>query len=571
MVRSLSILSLFLLTGAFTKAQNALLIPPVLTGTTFNLTVQNGTHTFLPGFTTQTMGVNGNVLGPTLIVNKGDQITLNVSNQIGDTTTMHWHGLHVAPENDGGPHTIILPGATWSPSFTVLDHASTFWYHPHLHHKTNKQVSMGIAGFFIVKDAAEAALTLPRTYGADDFPLCIQTKDLDAAGQITSTTNSDDVLMVNATVDPYLDVPAQVVRLRLLNGSSQRVFNLGLSNGQTFHQIGSDGGLLEAPVPLTRVLLSPGERAEILVNLGGMSGQTVYLKSFASEMPNGMYGSTFPGMGQGMTLTGYNPNPLNGTDFNVLRLNVGAQTANPVTTVPAALVTVTPIPANQSNITRQLTFMPAQMGPNQLNGDFMINNAMFDINVINYQIPLNNTEIWTLDNNSGIAHPFHIHDVQFFILDRNGVQPPLNERGMKDVVLVKPQEVVRFITKFTDFANDQVPYVYHCHMLPHEDMGMMGQFIVFDPSAPSGIGEHQQNDTWSVFPNPATGAVDIELGQTQGLKSIEIRSVAGQLLYSRTNITEPRVRVSTSGFASGLYLLTLRTAEGFSQKRLVVE
>ena len=139
MLRSLSILSLLLLTGGFTMAQNALLIPPVLTGTTFNLTVQNGTHTFLPGLTTQTMGVNGNVLGPTLIVNKGDQITLNVSNQIGDTTTMHWHGLHVAPENDGGPHTIILPGTTWSPSFTVLDHASTFWYHPHLHHKTNKQ------------------------------------------------------------------------------------------------------------------------------------------------------------------------------------------------------------------------------------------------------------------------------------------------------------------------------------------------------------------------------------------------------------------------------------------------
>ena len=571
MLRSLSILSLLLLTGGFTMAQNALLIPPVLTGTTFNLTVQNGTHTFLPGLTTQTMGVNGNVLGPTLIVNKGDQITLNVSNQIGDTTTMHWHGLHVAPENDGGPHTIILPGTTWSPSFTVLDHASTFWYHPHLHHKTNKQVSMGIAGFFIVKDAAEAALALPRTYGTDDFPLCIQTKDLDATGQIISTTNSDDVLMVNATVDPYLDVPAQVVRLRLLNGSSQRVFNLGLSNGQTFHQIGSDGGLLEAPVPLTRVLLAPGERAEILVNLNGMSGQTIYLKSFASEMPNGMYGSTFPGMGQGLTMTGYNPNPLNGTDFNVLRLNIGAQTPNPVTSVPAALVTVTPIPANQSNITRTLTFMPAQMGPNQLNGDFMINNAMFDINVVNYQIPLNNTEIWTLDNNSAIAHPFHIHDIQFFILDRNGAQPPLNERGMKDVVLVRPQEVVRFITKFTDFANDQVPYVYHCHMLPHEDMGMMGQFIVYDPSAPNGIGEQQQNDSWSVFPNPATEAVDIALGQTPGLKSIEIRSVAGQLLYSKTNISEPRVRVSTAGFASGLYLLTLRTAEGFSQKRLVVE
>jgi bilirubin oxidase len=363
----------------------------------------------------------------------------------------------------------------------------------------------------IVKDNAEAALALPRTYGVDDFPLVIQTKDFDSSNQIVVHSNSDDIVMVNATIDPFLDVPSQVVRCRVLNGSSQRAFNLGLSNNQTFHQIASDGGLLSAPVQLTRLLLAPGERAELLIDFSSMNGQTAFLKSYASELPNGIYGATNPGMGAGMTMTGYNPNPLNGADFDVLQFNVGVQTVNPISSIPSGLVTVTPIPEINSNITRTLTFSPVTMGPNQLNGEFLINGATMDLNVINYTIPLDNTEIWELTNQSGISHPFHIHDVQFYILTRNGVAPAINEQGRKDVVLVKPMETVRFIAKFETFSNDSVPYMYHCHMLTHEDGGMMGQFVVSNPLS---VADNLINDLGiSIFPNPSIGKITINFSE----------------------------------------------------------
>ena len=260
------------------------------------------------------------------------------------------------------------------------------------------------------------------------------TKDFDNNNEIVIHSNSDDVVMVNATVNPFLQVPAQVIRYRVLNGSSQRVFNIGLSNNQAFYQIASDGGLLSAPFQTTRMLLAPGERAEILIDYSGMSGQTIYLKSFSSELPNGIYGATSPGMNAGMIMTGYNPNPLNGSDYNILQFDVVQQTGAPITTIPSTLATITPIPAGNANITRSLLFTPVTMGPNQLNGNFYINNSSFNMGIINYTIPLDNTEIWQLTNQSAISHPFHIHDVQFYILTRNGVAPPINEQGRKDIV-----------------------------------------------------------------------------------------------------------------------------------------
>ena len=143
------------------SAQNPLLIPDTLSSTNINLTLQNGTHQFYSGINTSTMGANGNILGPTLIFNQGDFVNITVDNQLSDTTTIHWHGLHVSPENDGGPHTYILSGDTWNPGFTVMDKAATYWYHPHLHRKTNEHVSKGIAGMIIVRDNDEATLTLP--------------------------------------------------------------------------------------------------------------------------------------------------------------------------------------------------------------------------------------------------------------------------------------------------------------------------------------------------------------------------------------------------------------------------
>jgi FtsP/CotA-like multicopper oxidase with cupredoxin domain len=461
---------------------NPLIIPDTLSSGNYNLNLQTGSVPFFSGANTSTFGANGNILGPTLILNRYDTVQINVQNNLGEPTTLHWHGLHVSSENDGGPHTVIMPVETWSPEFKVLDWAGTYWYHPHLHHHTNEHVQKGIAGLIIVRDNIEGAITLPRTYGVDDFPLVLQTKAFDVNNQIVVESALDTVVLVNATYKPYLDVPAQVVRLRLLNGSSERYYNLGIQNDYPFYMIASDGGLLPNSVELTRLMIAPGERVEILVDLSALEGQSVNLMSFASELPNAIYGALQPGMGGGQTIPDYTSNPLNGNDFNILQLNVVASTVNAVTTIPTTLVSHNPWQESDADITRSLTFTPVNMGPTAIQGPFLINNVTFDMDVINYYIPLDNVEIWTLTNSSPISHPFHIHDVHFYILDINGAPPPPHLQGRKDVVNVPAGNgVVRFITKFEDYANVDVPYMYHCHMLTHEDDGMMGQFIVHPP------------------------------------------------------------------------------------------
>ena len=549
-------------------SQTQLLIPDTLSGKNFNLELKESTHEFYPGVNTKTMGANGNVLGPTLFLEKGDSVNMVVVNRLKDTTTIHWHGLHVSSENDGGPHTFILPNSTWQPSFKVLDHAATYWYHPHLHHKTDLHTSKGISGFIIVRDQDEQKLTLPRTYGVDDFPMVIQTKDFDTNKQIVHHSNTDDVVMVNATIDPFLDVPSQVVRYRLLNGSSQRVFNLGLSSGQKMYQIATDGGLLDKPVEITRLLLGPGERAEILIDFSEYKGQSVYLKSYASGIPSGIYGASSPGMGPGMSLTGYSPNVLNGADFNIIEFKVGATGANPVLTIPKALVSLDPISTSNVNITRNLTLSPATMGMNQLNGDFLINNRSFDLNHIDYTIPLNNVEIWSIRNNSGIAHPFHIHDVQFFLIDRNGTAVTGAEKGRKDVVLINPMETVRFVTKFEDFADSTVPYMFHCHMLTHEDGGMMGQFVVVGNStnAIKGINTGSLN----VFPNPSNGIFRLVSDLNNKNYETIVTSADGKQIIEKTfhsNVNE--IEIDLSYQAYGIYVLTVITDNDITNFKLI--
>jgi FtsP/CotA-like multicopper oxidase with cupredoxin domain len=203
------------------QGKTPLVVPPTLTGPIYNLTMQTGTSEFTPGVTTPTAGYNGSFLGPTLIMHKGDDVVLNVTNELGETTTTHWHGMHVAPEDDGGPHTTILPGATWSPDFTVLDDASTMWYHPHLHHFTNAHVTKGLAGMILIRDEIEAAAGLPLTYGVDEFPIIIQDRRINFDGQFI-VDGLGTTMLVNGTFDPYLEVPAQMVRLRVLNASSER-------------------------------------------------------------------------------------------------------------------------------------------------------------------------------------------------------------------------------------------------------------------------------------------------------------------------------------------------------------
>jgi blue copper oxidase len=494
----------FMLSLAYNSfAQNPLFIPPTLSGPVYNLDVQMDSTEFYPGHKSPTYGVNGNILGPTLLFNKWDTVTLNVTNHLNATTTMHWHGMHVPAIYDGGPHQMIMQNTTWSPSYRVLNDAATFWYHPHGQGKTDLQVSRGIAGLIIVRDSAEAALTLPRTYGVDDIPLIIQSKAFDVLYQIAIATALDTLPMINATVNPYVDAPAQVVRFRCLNGASDRSFMIGFSNNMTFYEIATDGGLRDSALSMTSLLLSPGERAEILVDLSGMQGQPVNLMNFGSQIPNGVIGATNVGGGMAQ-IPGYSQNPLNGADYQLMQLNVVAPTSNPVTTIPTALVPHTPWNPASSNHNRVFTFAPQNSTTQgMVEGPFVINNHQFSMSVINDTVYLNNIEIWSLFNGTLVAHPFHIHDVQFYVKDIDAQAPPAYMMGKKDVVLVKPQETVSFITKFEDFA-DTVPYMYHCHLLHHEDDGMMGSFIVLDSSS-TGV-EEKKSISGVLYPNPVSQA-----------------------------------------------------------------
>jgi blue copper oxidase len=490
-------------------AQSALPIPTLLSGTTFNLNIINGHQSFYPGSSTPTYGINDSFLGPTLLLQKGDFVNINVRNSLvgtGNSTTMHWHGLHVPARYDGGPDQVINQGSTWTASFKVLNKAATFWYHPHGLNKTDLHVSKGLAGFIIVRDSAEALINLPRTYGVDDFPIVVQSKSFDVLHQIAIATEMDTAIMLNGAINPYLNVPSQVIRLRLLNGSSMRSYLFGLSDTLSFKMIGGDGGLLDTALTLNRVRLSPGERAEILVDLQGMSGRTIYLKAFNSELPDGIYGAAHVTGSLGGSIPGYSFNPLNGADFNLLEMRIGTMTASPVTSTPTALLPQDTWPAVDTSRIFLLESDSLGSPEGQVEGPFNINGLHFSMDSINVITFLNNTEKWKIINNTGIAHPFHIHNVHFTVLNVNGGAVPITERGRKDVVLVMPGEYVEFITRFEDYADNHVPYMYHCHLLHHEDDGMMGSFLVIDTSALA-IEHISTTEDLMLYPNPITGGV----------------------------------------------------------------
>ena len=440
-------------TGVFTRA---FFTPPELVGTVnaatgrkvFDLTMQTGTKQFTGQGTTQTMGINGNFLAPTLRVAQGDNVDLNVTNNLGQETTLHWHGMKPPSDMDGGPHQTILHGTTWNAAYTVNQRASTNWYHPHPHGTTAPQVYAGLAGMMIVDDAETQALDLPKTYGADDFPVIVQDRDMAADGTFAYSTSHMEVMqgkkgntiMVNGVIDPVLDVPAKQVRLRLLNGSNSRIYNLSFASGTSFQQIATEQGLLPAPVSLTSITLSPGERAEIVVDFTGTTGQSFLLRDSYS-----------------------------GISF--LKLNVVANTLAP-TTLPATLsTTLTPLSRSQAVRTRAFVLSMGQ-------GNVYINGKQMDMTRIDETMTLNQIEILDIQNTSNMDHNFHIHGASFQLLSRDGAAPKAFEAGLKDTVYLPPNSRVEAIVQFDVATVANAPYMYHCHILEHEDAGMMGQFTV---------------------------------------------------------------------------------------------
>lgn len=564
------------LTLTRTFSQNALFIPDTLSGTVFNLTVQTGAKQFIGLNNTPTYGYNGNFLGPTLLINKDDSITLNVTNNLTQATTVHWHGFHVSPENDGGPHQIINPSATWSPSFKMRNEASTFWYHPHGEGKTEIQISKGLAGMIIVRDTVEKNYALPRRYGVDDFPLIIQSKAFDILYQFASATHEDSVMMVNGTINPYLQVPQQMVRLRLLNASADRTYNFGFSDNSNFYLIGSDGGLLAQPYLTNRVRLSTGERVEIVVNFANFTqGAQVYLKSYASELPRGIIGADSVGTSTLIMMEGYYSNPLNGVDFNVLRFDIIPPTANAITTVPASFAPKNPYLESNANAFRTIHFSPDTITSGAqgfVDGPFLMNNTVFSMDSINIVSYLNNTEIWTLTNSTMVAHPFHIHDIEFFVLDINGNPPPPEYEGLKDVILVKPNDTVRFITKFITFSDPMVPYMFHCHLLHHEDEGMMGSFLVIDPNT-IGINEVRLNNSLvSIYPNPSNNIINIEFSgiENEELIDISVFNMLGQTVHSESLSNTKKLQISSCNWAKGLYNIRVNSKNKMATNKILI-
>lgn len=475
----LTVCALIAIAGVQLLAQtyNPLWIPDTLSGKEFNLTIESGHEQwFGPNHNVMTAGFNPQTTGkhfwgPTLIMRKGDTVRMNVINNLTDTTTVHWHGMHLPAVMDGGPNQPIAPGSDWKPYWKVANNAATYWYHPHLHMMAQEQLLMGLGGMIIVRDTAEDALALPRTYGVDDIPLALSDRAFTADSQISIEPYGDS-MQVNGVIRAEFTVPRQVVRFRILNSATERSYNLGFSDNRKFSVIASDGGLLSAPVELTRYLLSAGERIEILVNFSSDSGKTIRLRAFNANLPQ-----SIPG-GDRIPNSVFT-NALARIDFDILRLNVGNPTANAITAIPAQLVTVNALKEADAFVVRKLTISDTTIAGNA-GTSFVLNKRLFNIDSIDYRVGLNNTEIWEIANSGNFAHPFHIHDVQFNVLTRNGQAPQAQERGWKDVVLVRARETVRFIAKFEDFADSVNPYMFHCHIALHEDEGMMGQFVVVD-------------------------------------------------------------------------------------------
>ncbi|MGM0523771.1 MAG: multicopper oxidase family protein [Bacillota bacterium] len=440
-----------------TQEEVALPIPPLIEDTdpsenktAFEITAEASSRAFVDGVETDTLGYNGDYLGPTIKVRRGEEVSATITNEMEDLTTIHWHGLEVDAEDDGGPHSGILPGASWNPEFTIDQPAATLWYHPHPEKDTGRQVYNGLAGMFIIEDDVTDQLPLPKDYGENDIPLIIQDKRFDQNGNFKYDLQMPDIMtglmgdtmLVNGAVAPELDTEQGLMRFRILNGSNARVFELELNNHQSFYQIASDGGLLEQPVEMNRLVLGPAERAEIVIDFSDVDmGESRQLMNEAVPF---------------MTFN-VNKEPTPGIEL------------------PDQLTTIEEIPTSESVTTREFVFQG--MGPS-----VNINGKQFDMDRIDEVVELNTTEIWEVTNDSGMGmmggtvHPFHAHGVQFQIISRDGNPPPPNETGWKDTFIVYPGETVRAIARF----KHEGVFMYHCHILEHEDAGMMGQFDVRD-------------------------------------------------------------------------------------------
>lgn len=411
----------------------------------FEIRVQEGETNFIGNKSTPTLGYNGNYLGPVIKVNRGDEVRMRVKNELSDETSVHWHGLEVEGTDDGGPHQVIPENEMWEPIFTINQPASTLWFHPHVIGTTAIQVYYGLAGLLIVEDENSKSLNLPDDYGVNDIPLIIQDRSFNDDGSFLYYDNMldgafGDHIIVNGAIEPYLDVEQVKMRFRIVNGANARNFDLELSDRSEYHQIASDGGLLESPIERDSLFITPGERAEIIVDFSRYNeGEVIELRS-EGEL--------------------------------VMTFKVGKESADS-----------TEMPEKLAEIEKMDEDLATGFKTIELDGMgrmVTLNGRQFDMDRIDDDVALGDVEIWEISTGSHMmmgsqGHPFHIHGTQFQVLSRNGNKPYLNEQGWKDTIFVNAGETVRIIVQF----NYKGIFMYHCHILEHEEAGMMGQLEVY--------------------------------------------------------------------------------------------
>lgn len=447
--------------------RNRLAIPPLDTGRidgsgrrTFELRATAGRSRLRSGPPTTTWGYNGSLLGPTLRAARGEQVAVTVHNALSEVTTVHWHGMRLPAQMDGGPHQPIPPAATWSPHWTIDQPAATLWYHPHPHGTTAQQVYRGLAGLFLLDEASPTPTGLPDEYGVDDIPVIVQDKNFTGDNQFDdqfSTLLGDvgvlgDTLLVNGTIGAYLEVVTERVRLRLLNASNARIYRFGFADGRSFQLVGTDGGLLPAAHESDRIQLSPGERAEIVVTV--RAGEQPVLRSFPPDLGLDPINNRFTG----------------GDDaFDVLQLRA-ARALRPSAAISGPLAEVSRLAPGSGATTRRF-----ELSGKQINGRIM------DPDRIDFTAAADTVELWDVVSPFPKPHNFHVHGTQFQVLSVNGRPPPPELSGWKDTVFTPPEAAIRLAIRFSGEADPHHPLMFHCHLLAHEDHGMMGQFVVRGP------------------------------------------------------------------------------------------
>ncbi|MDR9364010.1 MAG: multicopper oxidase family protein [Balneolaceae bacterium] len=415
---------------------------------------------------------NGSLPGPTIRKRRGERFQIQFQNNIGQESIIHWHGMIVPPEMDGHPKDVISEG-NYSYDFKINQRAGTYWYHPHPHQITGPQVYRGLAGFFIVTDEEEEALNLPS--GEFEIPLIIQDRKIDDSGNLYYNPSMPERMMtgylgehifINGVPNPHHEVQARPYRLRLLNGSNARIYNIAFRNGHSFTVIGSDGGLLPQPVETSELLIAPGERADLLVDFSdGFSGNSTQLisKEFSVPSNGGMMGNMSQMMGQG--------GPEQGIEFPLMKFRINNDVdSSPSINLPQQLSEINFPSRNDVVREREIELNMEMMTGHTING------RLFEMLRVDEQISQGDTEIWEFINNSAVPHPMHIHAVQFKVLNRSGYRDLIpTESGWKNTVLVMPGERVRVIMTFNAQSG---LYVFHCNNLEHEDAGMMANLEI---------------------------------------------------------------------------------------------